>query len=1218
MLTGGSTFDLSIDVGELLTGGGLNKIYQLLSVPTRKPGKGEKPEQGVIRRYLDDFMREMPFRGVRLPKPSAIGQGAGTRVATEYGNVVKANMSTLLHTLIRLTLDVPGRTAERMQEFIEQERAKGVSEDEIRMAVERVARAADTAAARKSAAAIRKALIDAGEEVPTDVDAEDVLGIEHALTDDIREKIVEPAKVLYSLVRLGISDLDAVRKRSNKGAAGEHSDKDAAGERADTDAAGTCDDTDAAGERADTDAAGERADTDAAGTCDDKGAARKRGGKGAARKRGSKGAGRKRGGKGLASEVTEEDVDKLTEHERNIYDTVLQPILKTYGDKYTFQKSLYYDAMVRPQKHFAALYVTARMLAERGVDIPQLTPMSSPQTKHVDFTKKVITHCLMNKEEREVLDKYKEAVKAEQAVTAAAAEAARAILCQPGALQGNISALAQAAARTTRAVVAAKVAAARAANAALATAREHGVAYNWLQEPGKINPELLPLSLVLNPASICRLRRPGRELHCWGSLSTEGVSISLQFSTQAARNKATCQPKKQPDPADASPASSDASPTSSNAVPTSSNASPTSSNAAPADAAPAGAAPAPADAAPVDADAAPADADADAAQAILTRDGFEYVGPAHRELLNKYINYTIFIDPGRRDILYIVDTEGRVMRYTSCEHERIVKVLRHHAIREEVLHQHPEISAALDELSKHSFHTLDVNTFKCALRAWGRHILPLIKYYGHAGPRTLNMCNSGRAAAPSATSDSNEPFPTQPQSTPAGAPAHVAAGDMVVDSDSDEPLINQLKRTPAGAPAHVAAGDMVVDSDSDEPLINQLKRTPAGAPAHVAAGDMVVDSDSDSDSDSDEPLLEWLERTRPAVPSILTGDLAMLRADCDAHGSPLHMKLRLDSYINHQKADAYLADKIMATFGNGTGDKPLVICGDWSGGNAKHHIPLRRSKTFCQALAGQGFHVLLADEFRTSMLHWECGSVLVPARTISSPRPPRNARSKPADSTAPPADSTAPPADSTAPPADSGPKTVNCHGQYICTNQACWERIKARRVANIQNRQERALKREQQGLAPEKLQVPPKSQQPKHVKKGFTMRPVSSWERKRMPHRFGRAKYRRVGRARTHDMAMIPASGYATFVHRDFNACQNIRIKVECYAKGEELPKRFLRSTKIEKSNKRKGGAGAATIIETPPKCRECRQRDHGHGTCPPISDSAADSQAESSKRRRT
>ncbi|KAJ2773038.1 hypothetical protein IWQ56_001000 [Coemansia nantahalensis] len=1130
-LRGGSPFVLSIDVGELLTGSGLRKIYQLLSAPTRKPGKGEKPEQGVIRRYLDDFLECIPFRGVSLPCPSVIGQGAGTRVATEYGNVVKANMSDLLHTLIRLTLDVPGRTAERMQKFIEQERAKGVSEDKIRMAVESVARAADTAAARQSAAAIRKILIEAGEEVPTDVDAEDVLDAEHALTDDIRKNIVEPAKVLYSLVRLGISDLDAVRKRSNKGAAGEHGD---------------------------TDAAGERADTDAAGACDDKGAAKKRGGKGAARKRGSKGAGRKRGGKGLASEVTEEDVDKLTEHERNIYHTVLQPILKTYGDNYTFQKSLYYAAMVRPQKHFVALYVTARMLAERGINIPQLTPMASCQTKHVDFTKRVITGCLLNKVEREVLDRYKEAVKAEQAVTAAAAEAARAILCQPGALQGDISALAQAAARTTRAVVAAKVAAARAANAALAAAREHGVAYNWLQEPGKINPELLPLSMVLNPASICRLRRPGRELHCWGCLSTEGVSISLQFSTQEARNEATCQPKKQPGAADASPASSNASPTTSNAVPTTSNAVP----AVPAPAAPADTADADAgldtsdippetehDKCMLSADddnlppqfvrIAPA-ADADAAQAILTRDGFEYVGPAHRELLNKYINYTIFIDPGRRDILYIVDTEGRVMRYTSCEHERIVKVLRHHAIREEVLHQHPEISAALDELSKHSFHTLDVNAFKCALRAWGRHILPLIKYYGHAGPRTLNMCNSGRAAAPSATSDSNEPFPTQPQSTPAGAPAHVAADDMVGDSDSD----------------------------------------------------------------SDEPLLEWLERTRPAVPSILTGDLAMLRADCDAHGSPLHMKLRLDSFINHQKADSYLADKIMATFGNGTGDKPLVICGDWSGGNAKHHIPLRRSKAFCQALAGQGFHVLLADEFRTSMLHWECGSVLVPARTISSPRPPRNARSKPADSTAP--------------PADSGPKPFNCHGQYICTNQACWERIEARRAANTQNRQERALKRKQQGLAPEKLQVPPKSQQPKHVKKGFTMRPVSSWERKRMPHRFGRVKYRRVGRARTHDMAMIPVGGYVTFVHRDFNACQNIRIKVESYAKGEELPKRFLRSTKIDKSNKRKGGAGAATIIETPPKCRECLQKDHGHGTCPPVSDSAADSQVESSKRRRT
>ncbi|KAJ2772305.1 hypothetical protein IWQ56_001441, partial [Coemansia nantahalensis] len=478
--------------------------------------------------------------------------------------------------------------------------------------------------------------------------------------------------------------------------------------------------------------------------------------------------------------------------------TVILPILKTYKSC-SFNKSLYYDAMENPQNHFAALFVTALALTERGIAPPQIMPMSSCQTKHVSMIKDVITHCLLNRDERIVLDMYKDAATAKEAVTTAAANAARAILRQPGALQGDISALARTAARTDRAVVAAKEAAARAATVALNAAKENRMAHKWLQEPGSIDAEMLPLSMLLDPGSIGRLCRPDRDLRCWGCFSTDGVAMSVQYSTPNGRGWATRKrnAKKQPDSSgNVSEAAGD------EHVETSSNAAP---------------------------------ASADTVPAPRERDGIEFVSKYHQNFLRKYEGNRATVDFNCRDAIFSVNTRGDWVRFTSSEYERIVKFKRYQRILERELQKNPEIGEALEALSEHSFLTLDVDKFEEALHVWGQYVLPLIKYYGHAGPRTLNI---------------GKRQPNNSVARSGSAPGRTAVSGAAGSDVSHAPAPSRIQPT--------------------------LRNTPG------------------------------FEFIRPAVKGMTPQDLAfMLAADCDAHGQPLHMKLRLNGYINRQKADVY-------------------------------------------------------------------------------------------------------------------------------------------------------------------------------------------------------------------------------------------------------------------------------------------------------------------------
>ncbi|KAJ2701426.1 hypothetical protein H4R19_005415, partial [Coemansia spiralis] len=234
----------------------------------------------------------------------------------------------------------------------------------------------------------------------------------------------------------------------------------------------------------------------------------------------------------IAKDSGNKDALRLTAYEENIYVTVIEPILWTYGACYKFNKSVYYDAMVRPENHFAALFVTARKLKLLGTELakqdikaptlPQIMPMGTFQTKHVDFSRRIIRDCLLNKDERLVLRKYQEAANA-QAAAAAAADGPEA--------------------------EATAAAAATAANVALATAREKGLAHYWLEKPRSNNPELLTLSMVLDPATIGREHRPKTDQHSYGCFSSDGVDMCLQYMTSASRNQATYKGKLQPQPA---------------------------------------------------------------------------------------------------------------------------------------------------------------------------------------------------------------------------------------------------------------------------------------------------------------------------------------------------------------------------------------------------------------------------------------------------------------------------------------------------------------------------------------------------------------------------------------------------------------------------------------------------------------------------------------------
>ncbi|KAJ2714837.1 hypothetical protein H4R19_001520 [Coemansia spiralis] len=1168
---GETPYPLAINLPSLLTGSGISKLYQQLcrlyeldetdeSGNPRNSARGGV--SGVLRSYLVQFKEFTPFRGVVLNCPSNIAAGAATRVATEYTNTVRRNLSPLLHRLIRHCLDIKGRTADRKRELLGLASTAGPLQESIAMAIERASCAADTAAVRQSAAAIQGVFTKAGERVPRDLCLGNMSVNEGSIDMAIRDEIIKPAKALYSLVCHGVFDLAAAKVHRNK------------------------------------------------------------------------------------------DALRLTAYEENIHVTVIAPILGTYGSGYSFNKSVYYDAMTNPHNHFAALFVTARKLELLGAKlvrqgikmpmVPQIMPMGSFQTKHVDFTRAVIHHCLLNKNEQLVLKKYQAAADAQAAATATA--------------DGPEAEATAAAAATATAD-------------ALTTAHEKGLAHGWLKKPGDSNPELLTLSMVLNPATIGREHRPKTDQHFFGCFSSDGVVICPQYMTSTSRNRATYKGKLQPQPAskddnndlaacaaaaneafnrsvdtfascgdmdmdidsgnkevtgmnkNAHQWSATTAAAIDNVVATRSAVRVASTIAKPCklfidstivaiDPLPAGSTPAnmngglvymlpvsatvPAYAIPnfntgdghtsadvleklnniwaafktttASANITPANmnvslfnmfpvsanfpaggipdfntgetpttaavaetpnnmcaaaktaaASAGSNPATKGRDGIDYVDQTKCDLLNEYkkANGIITVDPGRRDIIYAVNLAGKSMRYTSCEHERTVKVAKHKRIRQTVLAQHREVSAALNELSQHNFRTLDVGTFDSALRCWGKRVIPLIKYHGHAGPRTRNDRNR----------------PTTNNSAGSGG---VMAGDTV-----DGAAANTIGN------AADSAADGAADDAADDA---------AGDAAGDAVGSGGGDNGGDSDSDSEVPLISLLNRASGSVADQATGtapavvippaELAeMLAADCSAWGEPLHMKLRLNSFINRQKADMYLDRKIMAMLGNGT-EKPLVIFGDWSTGNAKNHDPLRRGQALCQALINRNYPLLLIDEFRTSKLHSLCGKELVYPKVISRPRPPpKNGCSE--------------------------AKQVKCHGLLACTNEECWKGVQCRKEENAKKRKERV----ENG---ERMPVPPTSQQPKRQLNGYNKQWATAWERKNFKRQFRNIKYKLTRRVRTKDVTKCPEGSNLCYVNRDYDAGKSMHTIVQAHAEGEGRPDCYRRPTAISKLPlKRKGRAGA-------------------------------------------
>jgi hypothetical protein len=87
----------------------------------------------------------------------------------------------------------------------------------------------------------------------------------------------------------------------------------------------------------------------------------------------------------------------------------------------------------------------------------------------------------------------------------------------------------------------------------------------------------------------------------------------------------------------------------------------------------------------------------------------------------------------------------------------------------------------------------------------------------------------------------------------------------------------------------------------------------------------------------------------------------------------LFRKLKFYSYINSQRSEDFLCNKIKKVYGN----NPVLIFGDWRAPNLRGSVtPLLRLKKQLQ-----NFRIYLIDEFRTSKLHHfteeECGNLVV-------------------------------------------------------------------------------------------------------------------------------------------------------------------------------------------------------------------------------------------------
>ncbi|KAJ2771182.1 hypothetical protein IWQ56_001888 [Coemansia nantahalensis] len=492
---------------------------------------------------------------------------------------------------------------------------------------------------------------------------------------------------------------------------------------------------------------------------------------------------------------------------------------------------------------------------------------------------------------------------------------------------------------------------------------------------------------------------------------------------------------------------------------------------------------------------------ADPALEPRVRDGIEYVGEAHRELLILYEHNTVTLDFGYRDKICAVNTRGDEMRFTAREYEQTAKTEHHQAIREREKRKYRAIRKAEAELPSLADYIHDPDALADALREWDQRIIPLYR------PLNLNQAADGGDGAAG------------------GGDGDVAAG----------------------------GGD-------------------------VAAGGGATDRGA----------------ARPAVVGIPPARLAeVLDADCDAHGSPLFIKLRLDGFINRQRADAYMCAKIFKVLGDGTDIKPLLVPGDWSGTNMRYHSPIASGMAMCRAFRNYGFPVLLMDEFRTSMIHSECGSIMIYPKIVSRARLPL-----PVDS------------------AGNQPREwdARCHGLPACPNPKCFESVL---VYAERNR----LEREQRG---DPLPNPPKSNLAKVQHNGYNKQRATEWARNKFGRLYKYRNYKLTNRVRTRNEFRFPKDRIYCLVHRDFDACRSMHIIVASYRDGFDRPLVYCRSVELKKrkGKKAKGKKAKGKLIAKAPDmdvwryvCLKCRNLDHGHGKCPPKNSSAETDQAESSKR---
>ncbi|KAG1489844.1 hypothetical protein G6F46_004041 [Rhizopus delemar] len=133
-------------------------------------------------------------------------------------------------------------------------------------------------------------------------------------------------------------------------------------------------------------------------------------------------------------------------------------------------------------------------------------------------------------------------------------------------------------------------------------------------------------------------------------------------------------------------------------------------------------------------------------------------------------------------------------------------------------------------------------------------------------------------------------------------------------------------------------------------------------------------------------FVEYLQERAKVTPVMkvyyLNEDLPAAE-DQGADGFLPFRKMKLESFINRQQANKWLAKKFKERFRNGA----ILILDNWSAGNVKYHEPIRGGE-MRRMLVNEGFQVYLLDQLRASSLCPSCqNGELETFKKVQNPRP---------------------------------------------------------------------------------------------------------------------------------------------------------------------------------------------------------------------------------------